>query len=516
VYGRTDDAISTTIGAKEPVGKGNGNTHRARLQAELQSASVSLMDTYERDYSQSRRAAGGCPLTNRFQPPTHTATRSSAPPTPRKATEKSKKDRGKATQSRPWPPPGLAGTPLVTIQPSPSPAVKPSKPKTAPSVSAPVDTLLADPKFFMSVANALTTPKPTTPAQVKPPTSAQAKSSTPAEAKSSPSTRVKPSPTAQGATKPSPPTSVFTAQETIKQALSASANHNEIRKIPVEEFSFPLSNALAPGEVSTHTDGAPSPATLSGFSDQASVTSNRIRPSASPSGIRSPVPPNIMDSPILDDVSDIAVMKGQEWVLNSQFIALQAEFDAMKKELAEVKQSLATVADTPQTSVAIPDTKAGLPNPGPDLKDGRQIQSKGHSASTSIYARPSSPAKSIGLGISNAPLDTALKPFAKSPELVPAALQPRSTNGSIFGDSKVFRNGSKHAATASSDLLSLPTGRPKPKRLTRGPAGAGMAWLLEHLGTLSVGADPAPTPSGLEFVNKGPAQKGFDESDDEL
>lgn len=529
VYGRTEDALSTTVGAKEPVGSGNGNAHRARLQADLQGTSLSLMDTYERDYSQTRPSNDARPNITKAGLKMK-STRSCLTPPVQKPIEKKRNNRGKATQDRPWPPPALVGTPSFCPQLESPQAHRASKPKTTSAVIESSKSNLADPKDFMSYFNSLNAPntaKPTaaqdkgsSPAEAKHSSPEKVTFSAPAKAKSFSPAQVEYSPTAHAVIKASPPAPTFKPQETVMHALTASASHNEIRKVPVEEFSFPLSNALAPGEVATHTDGAPSPATLSGFSDSGSVIGNCAGTRASSVATKSPFPPNIMDSPILDDVSGIAVMKGQEWVPKSQFIALQAEFEATKKELAGLKlqQSLATVAATPRVSFSIPDAKANHPASASELKHGRQSRSENVSLTTSIFAPLASPAKQLGLGISIAQLQAAPKPSMKSPDHVSAVLKPISTNGgSIFGDSKVIRPASRHVTTASTDLLTRPTVKKAPKPLIRGPAGPGFNQLLKDLGALPSGGQDVPSQSGLQFINNRYAQRGPElESDEEL
>ena len=66
------------------------------------------------------------------------------------------------------------------------------------------------------------------------------------------------------------------------QAIAASnLNDPAILRIPVTEFSFPATAALEAGEISTHTDGKPSPATLSGFSSFTNTTEQAAVPDES-------------------------------------------------------------------------------------------------------------------------------------------------------------------------------------------------------------------------------------------
>ncbi|KEF52679.1 uncharacterized protein A1O9_11096 [Exophiala aquamarina CBS 119918] len=535
MYSLTEDAISTTVGAKEPVGSGNGNAHRARLQADLQASSHSLMDPSERDSSHARSAIDNCYKVTRARVQSIPASTCVANPV-QKSTEKQRKVRSRATQDRPWPPPALIGTAPFTPQPEPSQAHRVSKSNAAAPAIDSSKSKLADPKDFMSFFNSLNAPNTAnpTPAQDKPSlienkfsspaevtfsTAAEITVSTPAEANPF-SPAVKHSPTAHAAAKAPTSARASKPQETATHPLSACADHNEIRKVPVEEFSFPLSNTLAPGEVATHTDGAPSPDTLSGFSDSGSATGSCIGIRASSKATRSPVPPNIMDSPILDDVSGIAVMRGQEWVPKSQFKVLQAEFEAIKKELAELKlkQSLATVAATPRVSFSMPTAGEHIVAPVLELKHSRQVPSENVPLATSIYAASPSPTTQLGLGISITQLLAAPKPSVKSPDLVSAVLKPISTNGgSIFGDSRVIRPGATHVITTSTDLLTEPTLKRASKPLTRRSAGPGFKQLVKDLGQLPSGGQPAPSRSGLKFVNSGYLPRGPGlESDEEL
>jgi len=391
--------------------------------------------------------------------------------------------------------------------------------------------------FFKNTLNVSNTTKPPTTqdnsALAEPEISspAQVTFSTPAVAKPWSPTQVEP-PTAPHATSNSTPSAAALKPQGIAtDAVSTSPSCNEIRKVPVEEFSFPLNNALAPGDVATHTDGAPSPATLSGFSDSPSLSANGIGTRAAPTAAKSPIPPNIMDSPILDDVSSIGVMRGQDWVPKSQFTALQAEVAALKKELVEfaalkeelaemkLKQSLATVATSPAVPFSLPDGKADLLVPELEPKHSRAIRADSASLAMSKFAPPPSLSRPLGLGISTVEARASVKQAIKSPDLDHGVLKPISTNGgSIFGDSRVIQGRSRHVQpTESTDLLTQPFVKKAPKHLTRGPAGPGFPLLLEHLGQLPVGGPPRVSQSGLQFVANGPVQQDVEvESDGEL
>lgn len=174
-----------------------------------------------------------------------------------------------------------------------------------------------------------------------------------------------------------------------------------IRRVPVEGFSFQASGALAPGEVDTHTDGAPTSGTFSGFStstdtkDQASVQSEPQNDDLIGLGIAnvdvgkapavlevqtsltapaqvvafSPTG-SIMDSPILDDVqSEVLTAKpgnildivGRKYIALDDLLALR---DAIDKKINEAKASDTTQPTTPtQAAVAAPTKPSSTSTP---------------------------------------------------------------------------------------------------------------------------------------------------------
>lgn len=74
----------------------------------------------------------------------------------------------------------------------------------------------------------------------------------------------------QGTAPPTAPNGAVSQDHTPVTPTAAAAttdsNHaTTVRKVPVSEFSFSANAALAPNDVTTHTDGAPSPGGLSGF-----------------------------------------------------------------------------------------------------------------------------------------------------------------------------------------------------------------------------------------------------------
>ena len=183
--------------------------------------------------------------------------------------------------------------------------------------------------------------------------------------------------------------SIQAPQSTFATALEGPS----ILQVPVTEFSFPAVAALAPGEVSTHTDGAPSPVALSGFSalteehDQGSVKAGshvhdlvglgiegidvprattvpeaHLSPAArqaddalSPSG-------SIMDSPILEDINSEVLTTGPGGmidlgsVMNAPLDQLMALRDAIEKQINAA--TLRTVSEPTSTETATEPTVA--------------------------------------------------------------------------------------------------------------------------------------------------------------
>ncbi|KAI1616734.1 hypothetical protein EDD37DRAFT_645452 [Exophiala viscosa] len=276
----TEEAQQTASG-DGLIGGMTGGGHRFNTMAALKADSsrlgrpITLDDTYDDRPKGSAQKfggmVGGTSHAKGFRPPPLTHTLKAPLVLPAST---SKKRRGAATQARPWPPPALQGTPAFTnadSQATPKKGIQTHKPMTgstslpgqagpsrAPArkntVTAAVDSstaarprpaiagqYLVDPSTFMSSVMKLISPGP----KATEPVQAQVNLTTSATV-------------TQG---PPPPSSAPTN--------SVDTNIDTIRKVPVTEFSFPLSGTLAPGHVSTHTDGEPSPAALSGFSPSA-------------------------------------------------------------------------------------------------------------------------------------------------------------------------------------------------------------------------------------------------------
>lgn len=174
--------------------------------------------------------------------------------------------------------------------------------------------------------------------------------------------------------------------------------HSEpgIRKVPVAEFTFSATTALATTQTSTHTDGAPSSAALSGFSPSVeserpvkgtnvfqhvaplvglgiqgagleNVTSTRpsLPPSPLPTGLSSDTG-SLLDSPILEDMSgsvlvanksnekDVVVIDGIRYIPESRLLAL-------KQSIKKHGISLRDDARSPVAQEEVPLIKPELP-----------------------------------------------------------------------------------------------------------------------------------------------------------
>ncbi|KAK5044976.1 hypothetical protein LTR84_010348 [Exophiala bonariae] len=367
-YSQTEEAQATAIGAKQPVGTGKGNSHRATLQAEYHPvlASTSTNHGSKRAFNANLPVKSGRLLVN--------ADPALACNNIEGANKKAKvqvQDRGKRQfQERPWPPAALQGTVLAAPGDFMS-AVKNMLPSTIPVNQSPAAPVNAQPAIIQSPQ----------------------------------------------------------AGERGKHVVlnnTIDANSPEIRKIPVEEFSFPVQDVLHPGEISTHTDGAPSPASFSGFSAQEAV---------------SPVDNTLMDTPIMDNVSKITVMKHQEYASVTQLHALETQVDLLKARLEELHRAVALIKlnDTKGATVSNGEPKPSFarqtPLPelhhGHDYRGGLLTETVTKSSFANVHA-----AENVGLGITG----TAVRPSPES--AMPSKtmpLQRKSTNvsGSIFGDSKI-------------------------------------------------------------------------------
>jgi hypothetical protein len=181
------------------------------------------------------------------------------------------------------------------------------------------------------------------------------------------------------------------------------AEQGAIRQVPVTEFSFPAAAALAPGEISTHTDGAPSPVALSDFSSTLGRDSSNTTTASHVNdliglGISSvdlprdttmlevdnssivaqadPLSPNLslIDSPIMDDIGDVTIpakyggviqYRGLSYVPLEALYKLQAQIEEQIKAAtagldAESKPSVSNSAIAPVRRSAASSTATSL------------------------------------------------------------------------------------------------------------------------------------------------------------
>ncbi|KIW67711.1 hypothetical protein PV04_06943 [Phialophora macrospora] len=249
-----------------------------------------------------------------------------------------------------WKMPGIAGGGQVAAE-----ATYTKPPST--SVRQPLSFVLSEPSDFMSVVKGSSSQKAEQSNNQQPPPNINGRHDAP----------------------PSSPHDA--AQENVHPNIPEPS----IRRIPVEEFSFPAAAALAPGEVATHTDGAPTPVTLSGFSvssgihEQASVqiespskdliglgignvdfleepTTLEVHQSLeAPAQVVTLSPTgSIMDSPILDDVKSevlaaqsggVVEIAGRQYVPLDEFLALR---EAVERQLKTTVAANVPAIDTPE------------------------------------------------------------------------------------------------------------------------------------------------------------------------
>ena len=175
-------------------------------------------------------------------------------------------------QSRPWPPPALIGTPALAIKgkanksPAKMPTEKLSKmpptpvrptaqAKVRPATTQGSSFLLSDPTDFLSKMKAL-------------------------EQKTAEKNKQATTQAAVAQVAVAAPAVV--APATLAAVATPSLSHSSIVRIPVTEFSFPASGAFGVGDISTHTDGIPSPKTFSGFSAFTGTNEPVSNPARSP------------------------------------------------------------------------------------------------------------------------------------------------------------------------------------------------------------------------------------------
>ncbi|OAP54296.1 hypothetical protein AYL99_11397 [Fonsecaea erecta] len=396
-FGQSDEAIDDLFTQRQ-ISNGNSHRHNVKEAKREEEArlghKLSLEDTYN-DHGGGRRA--GMRVTSlpsrlaaaaaAAAPFTQTAGSTRPFATAPNNSEHAK--RGKAVAARPWPPPALEGTPsmaraLQIAQPS-AKIVTPTMTamcENRPAAAAASDSkrraltlpakqgfnLVEDSSQFMSsIKSKLATWSQDKPTEAQE-TSASAANADPATLAAAPSTEPAPQ---------------------VGQA-SEHLHDPSIRRIPIAEFSFSVAHALAPANVSTHTDGEPSPGALSGFSTSITdggesstqlqaVTDDLIglgiedgtlsvtRSMSQVPGRASPLSTSgsILDSPILDQVSSkvlptevakVVIIGGHRYVLESEVLSL--------KDTVQTKVSSTTTSVIGDSQVSDPASKAAaLPQP---------------------------------------------------------------------------------------------------------------------------------------------------------
>ncbi|KIW18616.1 hypothetical protein PV08_02905 [Exophiala spinifera] len=373
-WGTSDEARKTAHGERVI---GTGNTHRAGLAHSLAETErragrpLTLNDTYD-DRGSTKRFKHGA-STNAAKS-TISGQQDQLPSPARKTTEASgskKRDRTRPFQNRPWPPPALEGSPFLSgsgqsmsfgVIPTPqhprtnvgnasqigaanahtrrpqSATIPSSRLSARPRSAVP----LADASTFMSLATNIIASR------------SQSKSE-----KSSAGA------VSSGSAAPIMETQAKTEQEDKESVADFGHDEPGIRKVPIAEFSFSASAALAGTQLSTHTDGAPSSTVLSSISPSVgseqpvkdtnifeaskalvglgisgaslgNITSTKpnVPPSPLPTGVSSENR-SLLDSPIPEDMGSavlvaskrrekgVVVIDGVRYIPESRLLALE-------------------------------------------------------------------------------------------------------------------------------------------------------------------------------------------------
>ncbi|OAL34193.1 hypothetical protein AYO20_06448 [Fonsecaea nubica] len=490
-FGQSDEAVDVLFNQKQIS---NGNKHRHALEEQKKEEEarlghkLSLADTYN-EYGGNRRAG-------KRVASLHSRPAAAARPVPAVPKDSGFWELGKGMQVGPLPPPALEGTASMAL------AMQLDEPVTKMGATK-VSAMPAAPPVAVNAADlkrrALALP---------------AKSYSfnlvedPSQFMSSIKGKLSTWSHETQAEAPGMPTSTTSAvQGTLAAPSTMPPVHPEqisggylhdpsIRRVPIGELSFSVANALAPGNVSTHTDGAPSSAALSGFS--ASATDEK-----SPTGIQavtddliglgienatlsgtlpmatvhsaggalqaSPLSPSgsLLDSPVPDKVSSevlpaqaakVVVVHGHRYVHESELFALKkAIIEQFSNTTANLVGDLLPSKPSPN---AVPATQRSLPT----------------------LTVPSS--------------ITATAPLASRPDNPFAPREPLATNNS---------NISQVSSTISKD-----TSKPPP---TAKPAARPSSIVTSNKTVFSKWADePAARPSSVVTSNKGIFSKWADES----
>lgn len=228
-FHNTKVAQESTVGAKNPVGRGDGQTHRERLAAQI---------------AEERRSKLG-------QPSLHQGNGHSLHLPARNARGNDTKD-GKLRKDNHstnlGPSRSQSSLPPGSLDPAKDPLTTkkiPGRSVVSAKRPSPPSSLVAKPNIFTTYPVSLATPNTFMAAvhQSKP----------------------RPATTTAGETH-----NHSTNDKTGKHT-QVDTNALDIRKVNVEHFSFPALSRLEPSDVSTHTDGAPSPVSTSELEDLMNV-----------------------------------------------------------------------------------------------------------------------------------------------------------------------------------------------------------------------------------------------------
>ncbi|KIW31386.1 uncharacterized protein PV07_03038 [Cladophialophora immunda] len=379
-FGQSDEAVDALFTQKQIS---NGNSHRHTIEEQKREEEgrlghkLKLEDTYN-DFGGSRRA-GKRVASLHSRPPAASSAHSILTTRSFSATSKESTfgNRGKGVQAaRPWPPPGLEGTPSMAIAMQISqPSAKTNTVKmSAMSSGSQVAAAEADPK-----RRALAPPAKSRSFALVEDSSKFMSSIQGKLAAWSSGTQTEAHGTSTSAANAAQTTWAVPSAVPVAQDEHTSAGHlhdSSIRRVPVAEFSFSVASTLAPGNVATHTDGAPSPAALSGFStstaddgeslpqvqavtndliglaiEDASLPDTHLTVEVHSGGGAAQAGPlspsgSILDSPILDQVSSevlpaeaakVVIVGGLRYVLESELLDLKA---AVENQLNSTTASL--------------------------------------------------------------------------------------------------------------------------------------------------------------------------------
>ncbi|KIW91397.1 uncharacterized protein Z519_08293 [Cladophialophora bantiana CBS 173.52] len=485
-FGLSDEAVDTLFTQKQV---GDGNTHRNSLEQQKRQEEerlghkLDLEDTYN-DYGGGRRTGKRSASVHSRPPPAYSA--QSVPTTrpPSAVPKESLFPKRKAVQARPWPPQAFESTPSMALiakinqslgkRSTDKPSAMYATPKVAAnelnlkpcSLTLPAQSyglnLVEDPALFMS--------------SVKGKLGAW----TQEEQTNAHETSTSDANASQDAAPPS--STEPTAQ--LKHMSTGRLDDPSIRRVPVGEFSFSIANVLAPGDISTHTDGAPGPAALSGFSTSttnqvelltgiqavtndlmglglpgAMASDDRLMPTAhggadaaqtsqlSPSG-------SILDSPILDNVSSEVLAAD-----NPKVVIINGHRYVLEEELLCLKEAIGTQTSSAATN-AVPDFPSKpAPEAAPVLQP--SLTSSTLAAAASIAIRPSRPVNPFAPREPLARNDTNIAAALVSSPIVkkdpgppPTAAKPAALPSSVVTSNKTIH--SKWADEPSSGLTNRP------------------------------------------------------------